>query len=326
MQHQGRTVAQSLGRFLAPFLGGRLQSGQHVSDRGQSKHLVYLRLRRELFGCHGASLGQHPTLHRLSVLKRAADQGVPDGLEHAAGQRDIGQLGGHGLWPAQHLPRQAQVFAQAPRAAAQEIATAHIWEQANVGFGHGHLGALGHNPHAGALADAHAATHDDAVHESDIGFAVGVDQVVEAVLFSEKITQRSITCSGCLMKKSDVAARTEGTKRPFFARTAHRHGQHLGIGLPIEQSPGQCPHHVERQSIQCLGAVEGNAANAAFNLRDDIRHCFVSSLTIGSSAKPPGPGNLPTIRSFEALRWLPTRPMRCQTRFRADTAMKLPGL
>ena len=40
---------------------------------------------------------------------------------------------------------------------------------------------------------------------------------------------------------------------------SHRHGQHLGIGLPIQQSLRQCAHHVERQGVECFGAVEGDA-------------------------------------------------------------------
>ena len=39
--------------------------------------------------------------------------------------------------------RQGQVLADAPGAAREELAAAHVGEQADVGLGHGHLGALG---------------------------------------------------------------------------------------------------------------------------------------------------------------------------------------
>ena len=74
-------------------------------------------------------------------------------------------------------------------ATAQEITAAHIREQADVGFGHGHAGVLGHDAQAGTLAQAHAAAHHHAVHEGDEWLGVVVNQVVEPVFFGEKIGQ-----------------------------------------------------------------------------------------------------------------------------------------
>ena len=205
---------------------------------------------------------------------------MPDRFQHATGQRDVSQLGSNRLRTPQHVAREPQVFAQTSRATAQKIATAHIRKQAYVGFRHGHLGALGHHAHAGALADAHATAHDNAVHESDVRLAVGVNQVIKAVLFCEKVAQRSIASVCCLVEISNITTCTKSAKGAFFARAAHRDSQHLRVTLPGQQRLGQGANHLQRQSVECLGSVQGDAADTAFNLRDDIRHCFVSSLTI----------------------------------------------
>lgn len=46
---------------------------------------------------------------------------------------------------------------------------------------------LGHDAQRAALADAHASAHDDAVHESDIGLAEAVNQMVERIFLREEI-------------------------------------------------------------------------------------------------------------------------------------------
>ena len=87
------------------------------------------------------------------------------------------------------MPGQREVFAQVPRAAAEEEAAAHIGEQADVGFGHGEPGALGGQAHLRALRNAHAATHHDAVHEGHHRLRVAVHQVVQPVFLGEEIFQ-----------------------------------------------------------------------------------------------------------------------------------------
>ena len=129
--------------------------------------------------------------------------------------------------------------------AAQKIAAAHIGEQTDVGFGHCHHGAFGHQAQACTLADAHAATHHDPVHESDVGFVIRVDEVIEGVFLGEEIVQRRIAGQRRLVKKADVTTGAKRTKWPFFAHAAHDHRQHNGVVLPAQQRIRDCTHHVQ---------------------------------------------------------------------------------
>jgi hypothetical protein len=157
-------------------------------------------------------------------------------------------------------PGQRQVLAQRTRAAAQEVATAHIGEQANIGLGHGHARALGHDAAAASLADAHAAPHDYAVHECHIGLGVGEHQVVEGVFLGEKIFQRGVAGQGRLMEKADVAASAEGAEVPLFVATPNGHCVHRGVVFPGQQRRGERPDHGQAQGIEGTGAPQGDEA------------------------------------------------------------------
>jgi hypothetical protein len=141
-------------------------------------------------------------------------------------------------------PGQRQVFAQMARAAAQEVAAAHVREQADVGLGHGHLGALGHDAQAAALADAHAAAHDDAVHEGDVGLGVVVDQVVERVFLGEEVFQRGLPASAAWWKKRMSPPAQKGAERALLVAAPDRHGQHPGRRRQASSAPSgpaPCP-------------------------------------------------------------------------------------
>ena len=125
-------------------------------------------------------------------------------------------------------------------------------------LGHGHLRALGHNAQRRALAQAHAPAHDDAVHERDIRFAVAVDQMVERIFFGEEIFQARVARQRSLMKVANVAARAKRTKCAFFVAATNGHSDHAVVCLPTQQNIGELSHHVQRQSIQCFGAVKGD--------------------------------------------------------------------
>jgi hypothetical protein len=71
--------------------------------------------------------------------------------------------------------------------AAEKEAAADIGEQAYIGFGHGHLGAVADYTQIGALRQAHAAAHNYAIHKGGVGFGVAVEQVVKAVFCGEEV-------------------------------------------------------------------------------------------------------------------------------------------
>ena len=160
-------------------------------------------------------------------------------------------------------------------------------------FWHGHLRLLGHDANTRALTDAHAATHDHAIHESDVGFGVSVNQMIQCVFFSEEVTQAAVTCQCSLMKKTDVTAGTKMSERAFLAMSPDQHGQHLAVVLVIKQCRREQTHHVKRERIQSLGSIQCDAtysANHFLNNQDvrthcctvhvAIRHCVASIQTI----------------------------------------------
>ena len=164
-----------------------------------------------------------------------------------------------------------------PRAAREEVAAPHIWEQTNGCLWHGHLGTLSHNSQRTSLADAHATAHDDAIHKGNVGLAVGVDEVVELVFLGEEILNLRIAFAARLVQKANIATGTKSAKRPLFVAPTNSHGQDLRIVAPGQQHTHQVTHHTQRQGIQCLGTVQSDTANLATHFSDDIacRLCHV---------------------------------------------------
>ena len=130
----------------------------------------------------------------------------------------VSQTPGNRLPATDDVTRQRQIFAHVSGATAQEVSAAHIRKQADIGFGHGHLCALGHHAQIAALCDAHAAAHDDSVHEGHGGLGIRVNQVVKSVFLGKEIFQSRVASQGCLMKVADVTPCAKGTKRYRFTR------------------------------------------------------------------------------------------------------------
>ena len=190
----------------------------------------------------------------------------------AAGRLCIGQTHGHGLAATQGLTGQAQIFATSPSQTAEKETPAHIGKQANVGFGHGHLGALGDQAQSRSLGQAHAAAHDDAIHESDVRLGVGVDQVVEGVFLGEKVFQGRVTGQSRLVKKTNISAGAEMTEHALFVAAADGHRQHLGVVTPSQQASRQLAHHGQGQGVQGPRPIQGDQAHPRFDFTHHIRH------------------------------------------------------
>ena len=71
--------------------------------------------------------------------------------------------------------------------AREEERGADIGEEADAGFGHGEEGAFGGDAEGRVHGEARPAAHGYAVHVGDVGFAVGGDEVVEAVFEGEVV-------------------------------------------------------------------------------------------------------------------------------------------
>ena len=138
---------------------------------------------------------------------------------------------------------QSQPFTQRTRAAGQKVSPADVREQTDTRLWHGHFCALGDQPKGGALCNAHATTHYDAVHEGDGGFGVVVDQVVEGVFLGKEVFQLRVAGEHSLVKESDVAPCAEDAKWSRLAHPAKRHGPYPVVLLPVQQNGEQVPDH-----------------------------------------------------------------------------------
>ncbi|MPM87408.1 hypothetical protein SDC9_134504 [bioreactor metagenome] len=223
-----------------------------------------------------------PLLHRRAIGKLFSAELFPHACLLVGRHEAVGQVVGNGVGTAEGVARQRQPFTHAAGAARQEVAAAHVGEQADDGLGHGHLGALGDDARRAALADAHAAAHDDAVHEGDVGLAELVNQVVERVFLGEEVFELGVAGAACLVQKANVAARAERAKGTFTAIAADRHGQHLVVVLPCQQRGKQIAHHTQRERVERLGAVQCDETDLTThlgqNFRRHLRHSFSPSL------------------------------------------------
>ncbi len=169
---------------------------------------------------------------------------------------NIGQAQAQRLASTQHFARHGQPFTRAPRATAEKIATAHVRKQANQGFRHGQLAALGHDAQTRHLtrcksrrtavpAQAHASAHHDAVHENDVRLREGVNQVVKGVFLGEEIIQLGVVFQCSLVKKANIATGTQRTKGTVFINAPNGHSLHRGIITPGQQASHQGTNHFQ---------------------------------------------------------------------------------
>ncbi len=82
---------------------------------------------------------------------------------------------------------EGEVGAQLAVEAGQEEGTPDVREKPDGSFGHGEDGALRRDAEGRVHAQPDAAAHRDAVHQRDVGFRVGGDQVVELVFQREVV-------------------------------------------------------------------------------------------------------------------------------------------
>mmetsp|Transcript_22353 Transcript_22353/g.88332 ORF Transcript_22353/g.88332 Transcript_22353/m.88332 type:complete len:473 (-) Transcript_22353:2942-4360(-) len=283
--HRRRALEQRRMGVARPVVVGL---GQRVKDGGQVtlaevavdafQRGLGRRHRREVGALHDA--GDHMLGTGLGTVAQVLDQGRPVLAPH----EDIAQAPFDRITGRDGLAGQREPFTHMARALGQEPAAAHVGEQADAGLGHRELGALAQHAQLGALADAHAAAHDDAVHQRHIGLGVGMDQVVEAVLLGEEVAQRRVARMRGLMEEADVAARTEGRRLALAAGAEHGHGLDLGTRGPVLEQRRQVTDHGQRQRIQRLRAVQRDEAQAAIDLgldlavghegREEIVHAF----------------------------------------------------
>ena len=148
-------------------------AGQGVEDAGQ-RRLAEMAVDALGGGLRVGSGREVGTLHDRGhdMLGAGLGRGT-QGLDQLGPLRgrhiDVPQAPFDGVSRRDGVAGQGQPFADVARALRQEIAATDVGEEANRRLGHGELGALGQHAQLGALADAHAAAHDNAVHQRDVG-------------------------------------------------------------------------------------------------------------------------------------------------------------
>ena len=153
-----------------------------------------------------------------------SEGGERGGVQVVGGDAGVEDVGG-----GEALGGQGQVGADVAVEARQEEGAADVREEADCCFGHGEDGAFGGDAEGRVHREPDAAAHRDAVHERDVGFRVGRDQVVELVfepevVFGFLLARRPFSVE--LGEGGDVAARAEGS----FARAGDDDDVgHLGL-------------------------------------------------------------------------------------------------
>ena len=186
------------------------------------------------------------------------DQGGPFGF----GQVGVGKAREDGIARSHPRASQRQIFADPSRRASQQPCAADIRDQPDAAFGHRDAGGVAHDAVAGMTAKAHAAAHDEALHEGHNGLGVVLDGGVHLVFVAKEIPPDLVIARASrVIDGRDVAPCTEGP----VTRRIHDDQIDRRIVAPVVQRRKDRKGHVMRQRIQRLLARQGDAPRAAFD-------------------------------------------------------------
>ena len=129
-------------------------------------------------------------------------------------------------------------------------------------------GTVAQHAQLGPLADAHAAAHDDAVHQRDArAWGRWWIRWLRRVLLGEEVVQRRVARVGGLVEEPDVATGAEcrrlalAGQRPTRPRPGSR-----GASRPVPQQRRHVANHRQRQRVQRLRTVQRDEAETAVDL------------------------------------------------------------
>ncbi len=108
------------------------------------------------------------------------------------------------------------------------------------------------------MDQAHAAAQNVAVHQRQQRFGVGMDVLVQRVLFLEEVPAQAIAVQMAVVQHADVAAGAEG----LFPGGAQHHGDDVPVVGPVLQLTMEEAHHRQCHGIKAGGAIEGEVADA----------------------------------------------------------------
>ena len=192
-------------------------------------------------------------------------RGVPFGL----GQVDVGKARVDRVARIHPRAGQAQIFPDPPRRAGQKPGPAHVRDQADPRFRHRNLRRIADHPVPGMPAHAHAAAHDEALHERHDRLFVIRDGRVHAVFVGEKaLSDRMIARAPGVIDRRDVAAGAERAV-PLGVDDDQRHGV---VAAPIVQRAVDRHRHLVAQRVQRLRAGKGDPARAPVLADGKVAH------------------------------------------------------
>src|SRR5882724_4190946 len=162
--------------------------------------------------------------------------------------------------------RQSQIGAELAGAARREPAAADIRKEADARLRHGELAALGDDAMRSVHRQPDPAAHDDAIDQRDVGFAAGLDAVIEAILRPIEIPDVRIVSLACIVERSDIAA---GAERPP-ARAADDDRGDIVIPGPRRQPVVERHRHFQRQRVERPRPVECDDGERAVSVEADV--------------------------------------------------------
>ena len=166
----------------------------------------------------------------------------------------------HALGAIEPSPGQREELREPPAKPRQIASPADVGENADRRFRHRQDRPLSRDAEAAGAGDTNAAAHGNAVHEGDARLGVGIFEVVEAIFVEEEGTRRILMPVDALGDGDDVAAGAEAAA----LRMVDEDDADIGVVPPFDQGPGHVAHHLPIEAVQCLGAIEAQAAGEAF--------------------------------------------------------------
>src|SRR5690606_38011929 len=92
---------------------------------------------------------------------------------------------------AHPLAGEAQINPRLAGRMRQQPGATHVGDETDARLRHGELAALRHDAVAAVTGQTDAATHDDAVHEGDVGLGIAADIGVEPVLVCPELAREA---------------------------------------------------------------------------------------------------------------------------------------
>ena len=178
--------------------------------------------------------------------------------------------------PHELVARQGQVLGVARGTLGEEPArTAHVREEADAGFGHGHAGGFGGHDQVRPGGQAQAAAHGDAVGQDHHRFGALVDHEVQGILILEELVGQ-VHRAG-LDRPGQFLEVAPGAEAPVPGPGDH-HQPDLGRGQGLLQAPAQAPDHLPVEGVEDPGAVQDQGHQAGMPFYEDWGLCLVGHL------------------------------------------------